>query len=56
MSAQRDRLETEVAQAKERIASLTADTPTDIRKMMEEELVQLEFDLNNLVDEDDNND
>lgn len=56
MSAQRDRLETEIANAKERIKNMPADTPVEIKKQMEEEIVQLEFDLNNYVDEDDNND
>lgn len=56
MSAQRDRLETEIADARERIKNMPKDTPVEIRKQMEEELVQLEFDLNNFVDEDDNND
>lgn len=56
MSAQRDRLETEVAEAKERIKNIPANTPLEIRKEMEEELIQMEFDLNNFVDEDDNND
>ena len=56
MSAQRDRLELEVSKAKERIKNMSKDTPAEIKKQMEEELVQLEFDLNNFVDEDDNND
>jgi len=56
MSAQRDRLELEIQEAKERMANMPADTPAEVREQMEEELVQLEFDLNNFVDEDDNND
>lgn len=56
MSAQRDRLELEIAEAKERIKNMPKDTPMEIKKQMEEEVVQLEFDLNNFVDEDDNND
>lgn len=56
MSAQRDRLELEISEAKERLKNMPNDTPEEVRKEMEEELVQLEFDLNNFVDEDDNND
>ncbi|WP_203558518.1 hypothetical protein [Bacteroides sp. 519] len=52
----RDRLEQEVQLAKERLENMPADTPTNIKKILEDEYVQLSFDLNNFVDEDDNND
>ena len=53
--SRRERLELEVEEAKKRIEDAPEDTPIEIRKTWEEELVQLEFDLNNFVDEDDNN-
>ncbi|MCD7899436.1 MAG: hypothetical protein LUH22_06060 [Bacteroides sp.] len=53
--SRRERLEDEVALARKRIANAPEDTPEDIRQIWEEELIQLEFDLNNLVDEEDDN-
>lgn len=52
----RQRLEKEVSMAEERIKNAPEDTPPNIKKLWEEELVQLSFELNNYVDEDDNND
>lgn len=54
--SRRERLEQEVNLAKERIDNMPTDTPTDIKQILEEEYIQLSFDLNNFVDEDDNND
>ena len=51
----RERLEQEVQEAKDRLNNLPPNTPKEIKKIMEDEYVQLSFDLNNLVDEDDNN-
>lgn len=55
--SRRKRLEHEVALAKKRIKEAPKDTPVDIREIWEQELDDLEFELNNLVDseEEDNN-
>lgn len=54
----RKRLEHEVALAEKRIKEAPKDTPAYIREIWEQELVDLEFELNNLVEdeEEDNND
>lgn len=56
--SRRKRLEHEVALAGKRIKEAPKDTPVYIRKIWEQELVDLEFELNNLVEneEEDNND
>lgn len=52
----RSQLEHEVSLAQKRIKEAPKDTPDDIKKLWEEELVNLEFELNNLTDyEEDNN-
>ena len=53
----RSQLEHQVSVAQERIKKAPKDTPKDIIKLWEQELVDLEIELNNLVDgEEDNND
>lgn len=53
----RSQLEYQVSVAQERIKKAPKDTPKDIIKLWEQELVDLEIELNNLVDgEEDNND
>lgn len=54
--SRRERLEEEVQLAKGRIDNMPADTPIDIKQMLEREYIELSFDLNNFFDEDDNND
>ena len=50
-------MEHQVSVAQERIKKAPKDTPKDIIKLWEQELVDLEIELNNLVDgEEDNND
>ena len=50
-------LEHEVSLAQKRIKEAPKDTPANIRKIWEQELVELEVELNNLTDdEEDNND
>jgi predicted component of viral defense system (DUF524 family) len=52
----RRQLEHEVSLAQERIKKAAKDTPKNILKLWEQELVDLELELNNLVvDEEDNN-
>lgn len=54
--SRRSQLEHLVSVAQERIKNAPENTPTDVRKMWEKELVSLEFELNNLFDgEEDNN-
>lgn len=54
--SRRSQLEHLVSVAQERIKKAPEDTPMDVRKMWEKELVSLEFELNNLFDgEEDNN-
>lgn len=54
--SRRRQLEHEVSLAQERIKNAAKDTPKDILKLWEQELVDLELDLNNMVDgEEDNN-
>lgn len=53
----RKELEHEVSLAQERIKKALKDTPKEILKLWEQELIALEAELNNLVDgEEDNND
>ena len=53
----RSQLEHQVSVAQERIKKAPKDTPKDIIKLWEQELVDLEIELNNLVEgEEDNND
>lgn len=53
----RSQLEHQVSVAQERIKEAPKDTPRDVMKLWEQELVDLELELNNLVDgEEDNND
>lgn len=53
----RKELEHQVALAQERIEKAPKDTPKEILKRWEQELVDLEVELNNLADpEEDNND
>lgn len=53
--SRRSRLEHEVSLAQERIKNAAKDTPKDILKLWEEDLVNLEFELNNMVDGDEDN-
>ncbi|WP_294479624.1 hypothetical protein [uncultured Bacteroides sp.] len=54
--SRRRQLEHQVSLAQERIKNAAKDTPKDILKLWEQELVDLELDLNNMVDgEEDNN-
>lgn len=54
--SRRRQLEHEVSLAQERIKNAAKDTPRDILKLWEQDLVNLEFELNNMVDgEEDNN-
>lgn len=46
----RSQLEHQVSVAQERIKKAPKDTPKDIIKLWEQELVDLEIELNNLVD------
>lgn len=54
--SRRKQLEHEVSVAQERIKKAAKDTPKNILKLWEQDLVNLEVELNNLVDvEEDNN-
>lgn len=55
--SRRKRLEHEVSLAQKRIKEAPENVPANIREIWEQELVELEFELNNLVDdeEEDNN-
>ena len=53
----RKRMEHEINLAQKRLEETPESTPLNIKKLWEQELVDLEIDLNNLVDdEEDNND
>ncbi|OKZ12059.1 MAG: hypothetical protein BHV75_06160 [Bacteroides oleiciplenus] len=55
--SRRSQLEHEVSLAQKRIEDAPKNTPANIRKIWEQELVDLEVELNNLTDdEEDNND
>ena len=49
--SRRSQLEHEVSVAQERIKKAAKDTPKDIIKLWEQDLVDLELELNNLVDD-----
>jgi len=51
----RERLEADVDNIKNKIATAPSDTPVEIKKLWEEELIDTEFELNNLVDGDEDN-
>ena len=51
----RRQLEHEVSLAQERIKKAPKDTPKEILKTWEQELVDLELELNNLVDDEEDN-
>ena len=53
--SRRRQLEHEVSLAKERIKKAAKDTPKNILKLWEQELVDLELELNNLVDDEEDN-
>ena len=54
MSRRRE-LEHEVSVAQERIKKAAKDTPKNILKLWEQELVDLELELNNMVDDEEDN-
>ena len=51
----RRQLKHEVSVAQERIKKAAKDTPKDILKLWEQELVDLELELNNMVDDEEDN-
>lgn len=51
----RSRLEREVSNIQKKIKNAPKDTPMEIRKLWEQELVNRSFELNNLVDGDEDN-
>lgn len=53
--SRRSQLEHEVSLAQKRIKETPKDTPEQIRKIWEKELVDLEIELNNLTDEEEDN-
>lgn len=53
--SRRRQLEHEVSVAQERIKKVAKDTPKDILKLWEQELVDLELELNNMVDDEEDN-
>lgn len=53
--SRRRQLEHEVSVAQERIKKTAKDTPKDILKLWEQELVDLELELNNMVDDEEDN-
>ena len=53
--SRRRQLEHEVSVAQERIKKAAKDTPKDILKLWEQELVDLELELNNMVDDEEDN-
>ena len=53
--SRRRQLEHEVSVAQERIKKAVKDTPKDIIKLWEQDLVDLELELNNLVDDEEDN-
>lgn len=53
--SRRRQLEHEVSLAQERIKKAPKDTPKEILKTREQELVDLELELNNLVDDEEDN-
>ena len=53
--SRRRQLEHKVPVAQERIKKAAKDTPKDILKLWEQELVDLELELNNMVDDEEDN-
>ena len=53
--SRRRQLEHEVSVAQERIKKAAKDTPKNILKLWEQELVALELELNNMVDDEEDN-
>ena len=53
--SRRSQLEHEVSVAQERNKKAAKDTPKDIIKLWEQDLVDLELELNNLVDDEEDN-
>ena len=53
--SRRRQLEHEVSVAQERIKKAAKDTPKNILKLWEQELVDLELDLNHMVDDEEDN-
>ena len=53
--SRRRQLEHEVSVAQERIKNAAKDTPKNILKLWEQELVDLELELNNMVDDEEDN-
>ena len=53
--SRRRQLEHEVSVAQERIKKAAKDTPKDILKLCEQELVDLELELKNMVDDEEDN-
>ena len=53
--ATREKLETEIENLQQQIQNANEDVPQEVIKMWEQELVDLSFELNNMVDIDDNN-
>lgn len=53
--SRRRQLEHEVSVAQERIKKTAKDTPKNILKLWEQELVDLELELNNMVDDEEDN-
>ena len=53
--SRRRQLEHELSVAQERIKKAAKDTPKNILKLWEQELVDLELELNNMVDDEEDN-
>ena len=53
--SRRRQLEHEVSVAQERIKKAAKDTPKDILKLWEQELVDLKLELNKMVDDEEDN-
>lgn len=53
--SRRERLELDVSNLQAKMKNPPKDTPSYIMKLWEKELVSLEFELNNLVDGDEDN-
>lgn len=51
----RSRLEKQVSLVEKQIKNAPKDTPVELRKLWEQQLVELSFELNNLVDGDGDN-
>ena len=53
--SRRERLEEEVSIAQRRIENAPENTPANVKKLWEQDLVDLELELNNLVDDEEDN-